>query len=249
MHSLVKRTRITRLTSCSSVHWRKQKIKNKSSGPQVPRSNSASITWKCLSSLKENCISYSCRTEISKKLTQNLILQAADLQSKLNSPHHSLCSVKPRALSGKEGGSWILERRLTKLAGTEPLNAHLLCLGTQPSSPVWRGWPSFAWGSCNDPSWVNALQDAAGSPWLHAPHSRMTYFLDLHVCMLSCFNHVHLFATPWTAAPQASLSTISWSLLKLMSIESVRPSNHLIFCRPLLLLSSIFPSLRVFSHY
>ena len=44
MHSLVKRTRITRLTSCSSVHWRKQKIKNKSSGPQVPRSNSASIT-------------------------------------------------------------------------------------------------------------------------------------------------------------------------------------------------------------
>ena len=55
-------------------------------------------------------------------------------------------------------------------------------------------------------------------------------------------------ATPWTAAGQASLSiTISWNLLKLMSIESVMPSSHLILCRPLLLLPSIFPSLRVFS--
>ena len=54
--------------------------------------------------------------------------------------------------------------------------------------------------------------------------------------------------TPWTAACQASLSfTISWSLLKLMSIESVMPSNHLILCCPLLLLPSIFPSIRVFS--
>ena len=54
--------------------------------------------------------------------------------------------------------------------------------------------------------------------------------------------------TPWTAACQASLSiTSSWSLLKLMSIEPVMPSNHLILCRPLLLLPSIFPSIRVFS--
>ena len=62
---------------------------------------------------------------------------------------------------------------------------------------------------------------------------------------LSC---VWLFATPWTAACQASLSfTISRSLLKLMSIESMVPSNHLILCRPLLLLPSICPSIRVFS--
>ena len=55
-------------------------------------------------------------------------------------------------------------------------------------------------------------------------------------------------ATPWTAAHQASLSTTnSWSSLKLMSIESVMPPNHLILCRPLLLLPSIFPSIRVFS--
>ena len=63
------------------------------------------------------------------------------------------------------------------------------------------------------------------------------------------FSHVRLFATPQTAALQASLSiTNSRSLLKLMSIESVMPSNHLILCRPLLLPSSIFPSIRVFSN-
>ena len=63
---------------------------------------------------------------------------------------------------------------------------------------------------------------------------------------LSC---VPLFPTPWTAAHQASLSlTISWSLLKLTSIKLVMPSNHFILCRPLLLLPSIFPSIRVFSN-
>ena len=62
-------------------------------------------------------------------------------------------------------------------------------------------------------------------------------------------SHVQLFATPWTAACQASLSfTISWGLLKLLSIESVMPSNHLILCHPLLLLPSIFPSIRVISN-
>ena len=62
-------------------------------------------------------------------------------------------------------------------------------------------------------------------------------------------SRVQFFATPWTVARQASLSiTNSWSLLKLMSIELVMPSNHLILCRPLLLLPSIFPSIRVFSN-
>ena len=63
-------------------------------------------------------------------------------------------------------------------------------------------------------------------------------------------SHVQLFATPWTAAHQASLSitiTNSQSLLKLISFKSVMPSTHLIVCRPLLLLPSIFPSIRVFS--
>ena len=60
-------------------------------------------------------------------------------------------------------------------------------------------------------------------------------------------SYVWLFVTPWTAVLQASLSfTISWSILKLTSIESVMPYNHLILCHPLLLLPSIFPSIRVF---
>ena len=89
-----------------------------------------------------------------------------------------------------------------------------------------------------------------------------SYFTCTHVCacmyvyLILCYfiacvsfsslqllSHVQLFATPWTAAHQASLSiTNSQSLLKLMSIESVMPSNHLILCRPLLLLPSAFPA-------
>ena len=62
-------------------------------------------------------------------------------------------------------------------------------------------------------------------------------------------SHVRLLATPWTAARQASLTvTNSWSLPKPMSIELVMPSNHLILCHPLLLLPSVFPSIRVFSN-
>ena len=69
----------------------------------------------------------------------------------------------------------------------------------------------------------------------------------LPISSVQLFSRVRLFATPWTAARQASLSiTNSWSLLKLMSIELVMPSNHLILCRPLLH-PSIFPSIRVFS--
>ena len=74
----------------------------------------------------------------------------------------------------------------------------------------------------------------------------------MFICSVQLLSHVQLFGllqTPWTAACQASLSIAnSWSLLKLMSIESVMPSNHLILCHPLLLLPSIFPSIRVFSN-
>ena len=69
------------------------------------------------------------------------------------------------------------------------------------------------------------------------------------VVVVQSLSYVRLFATPWIAACQASLSfTISWSLLKLMSIELVMPSNHLVLCCPLLLLPSILPSVRVFSN-
>ena len=92
-----------------------------------------------------------------------------------------------------------------------------------------------SWGSdcTSDNYWLNDMK-------------QVTRLFFSSVLSLSCFQ---LFVTPWTAARQASLSTTnSQSLLKLMSIESVMPSNHLILCRPLLLLSSIFPSIRVFSN-
>ena len=69
-----------------------------------------------------------------------------------------------------------------------------------------------------------------------------------HVFVVQSLSHIWLFATPWTTAHQPSLSfTISQSLLKLMFIESVMPSNHLILCHLFLLLPSIFPSIRLFS--
>ena len=96
-----------------------------------------------------------------------------------------------------------------------------------------------------------------GAPLLeiHASKDQILYsfawaaIIKYHRLTVQSLSHVHLFATPWAAARQASLSfTTSQSLLKLMSIESVMPSSHLILCRPLLLLPSIFPSIRVFSN-
>ena len=77
-----------------------------------------------------------------------------------------------------------------------------------------------------------------------------TYFHALPLfSSVQLLSHVRLFGTLWTAAPQASLYiTNSWSPHKPMSIESVMPSNYLILCHPLLLLPSIFPSIRVFSN-
>ena len=77
---------------------------------------------------------------------------------------------------------------------------------------------------------------------------QISFFKTEIFLVVQLFSHVRLFAIPWTAAHQGSLSfTISWSLFKFMSIELVMPSNHLILCRPLLLLPSIFPKIRVFS--
>ena len=75
------------------------------------------------------------------------------------------------------------------------------------------------------------------------------WFFNWSISSVQSLSWVQLFVTPWTAAHQASLSIInSQSLLRLLSIQSVMPSNHLILCHPLLLLSSIFPSTRVFSN-
>ena len=73
--------------------------------------------------------------------------------------------------------------------------------------------------------------------------------MQILISSVQLLSHVRLFAAPWTASQQASLSiTNSRSLLKLMSIRSLMPSNHLILCCPLVLLPSIFPSIRVFSN-
>ena len=74
------------------------------------------------------------------------------------------------------------------------------------------------------------------------------WYIYIIECSVQSLSRVWLFATPWTAARQASLSiTNSWSLLKFMSIESEMPASQLILCHPLLLLPSVFPSIRVFS--
>ena len=77
-----------------------------------------------------------------------------------------------------------------------------------------------------------------------------TFVFQSPMMKVQLLSHVQLFATPWTTAHQASLSiTNSWSLPKLTSIESMMPSNYLILCCPLLLLPSIFPSIRVSSSH
>ena len=102
----------------------------------------------------------------------------------------------------------------------------------------WSGLPFPSAGDLPDPG------IESGSPALAAGF--LTTAPSVAVQSLS---RVLLFVIPWTAAHQASLSfTVSWNLLKLMSIELVMPFNHLILCRPLLLLPSVFPSIRVFSN-
>ena len=126
---------------------------------------------------------------------------------------------------------------------------------------LWRWQLNGVWGVSRG-SWLGcgggAVAGACVCIWGQDQHGRSPDCPGSEQCgrwghlqfssvqLLSC---VWLFATPWTAARQASLSiTNSWSLPKLMSIESVMPSNHLILCRPLLLLPSIFPTIRVFSN-
>ena len=96
-----------------------------------------------------------------------------------------------------------------------------------------------------------SLRDQTLSLWSGSTDSKILDYqrTNPQVSSVQSLSCVQLIVTPRTAAGQASLSiTNSWSLLKLMSVESVMTSNHLILCRPLLLLPSIFPSIRVFSN-
>ena len=116
-------------------------------------------------------------------------------------------------------------------------------LGMRPPS---SGTP----GAKGEADPVSGYDGAAESGWSSSSfHMVATYSTQgmVQLSSVQLLSRVQLFATPGTAACEASLS-ITRSLLKLMSIESVMPSNHLILCCPLLLLSSIFPSIRVFSN-
>ena len=117
-----------------------------------------------------------------------------------------------------------------------------------------RYFPSWLHG--NTPSQTTKHSASLSScQWGHSPLQSSSTEWELWngeslfiVVLVQSFSSVWLFVTPWTATHQASLSiTNSWSLLKLMSLDLVMPSNHLILCR-LLLLPSIFPSIRVFSN-
>ena len=104
----------------------------------------------------------------------------------------------------------------------------------------------------NVPEWTESLFSLhlsfASVPPLLQTHIHRKDFSSVRFSSVQLLSHVQLFVTSWTEAHQASLSiTNSQSLLKLISIKSVMPSNHLILCHPLLLLPSIFPSIRVFS--
>ena len=125
----------------------------------------------------------------------------------------------------------------------------------------WEGYRAinthYWWDYTNKTSLINCmallltayrcLQLSNSTPVCTCPSKNM--FLNYFVVVVQLLSRVWLFSTPWTAACQASLSfTISQSLLKLMSIESMTSSNHLILCHLLLLLLSIFPSIRVFSN-
>ena len=99
-------------------------------------------------------------------------------------------------------------------------------------------------------AYAESKKDSVGRWWQTYYGPRRTQMgMALQFSSVQLLSHVRLFVTPGTAACQASLSiTNSWSLLKLMFIESMMPSSHLILCHPLLLLPPIFPSIRVFSN-
>ena len=124
-----------------------------------------------------------------------------------------------------------------------------------PDSPVAKNLPCEAGYTGLIPSWQTKIAYATEqwSPCTATTElwaTTKTRHSKINAFIVQLLRHVWLFATPWTATQQVSLSfNISWSLLKLMSFESAMPSNHLILCHPLLLLPSIFLSIRVFSNY
>ena len=122
-------------------------------------------------------------------------------------------------------------------------------VGKIPWRREWQPTPVFLPGESHGQRRL-AGYNSWGHKESYVTEQLSTYTLHpIQFSSVQLFSHLQLFATAWTVAWQASLSiTNSWRLPKLMSIESVMPSNHLILCQPLLFSPSIFPSIRVFSN-
>ena len=133
-------------------------------------------------------------------------------------------SILRKAQDGEVEGCLRKAPFLDAIGKATPLGLATKMMGCKHQKRLWswgQGWPIKSCGRAN--------------------------YIEVVVVVVEALSCVRLFVTPWTAARQASLSfTISQSLLKLLSVESVMPSNHLILCHPLLFLPSVFPSIRVF---
>ena len=164
-----------------------------------------------------------------------------------------------------------LDQILSSLFCTERLIPRLMrpgCLQVHTATPVLPP-PGTTAPSCLDAnahSWHTVCKSCRKHPSSTKDHeglapgssalaqsvqllSQFSHLVSSVAQSVQSLSHVWVFATPWTAAHQASLSiTNSWSLLKFMSIKLVMPSKHLILCLPLLLLFSIFPSIKVYSN-
>ena len=146
-----------------------------------------------------------------------------------------------------------LERRLIKFKKTHPYNVFNNRMRSLKRRWIYVNWYGiFFWRLLNEISmWSYEIRitcyDLLSNYTKGYRHAYIVYIL--HIVVVQSLSHVPLFATPWTPVCQASLSfTISRSLLKLMSMELVMPSQHLIVHWPLLILPSIFPNTRVFSN-
>ena len=152
---------------------------------------------------------------------------------------HKLVGALALCHFGAPGVSWVIWTRNSQLRGQKENAAEPQVKGNT------KGTHRACWG----PRFLQSVHRIAEGPGQSLTNS--------HIPIITCISHqsvqslscVWLFATPWTAAHHASLSiTNSKSLLKLMSIKSVMPSNHLILCHPLLFPPSIFPSISIFSN-
>ena len=146
-------------------------------------------------------------------------------------------------------GTYIPDMRLLGFCGIIPVSEKESCVN---NGIAWLFLSTRDLRNRTDINWPNIPIQMQEGVW--GERTVSIFRRLLHCCtgsflLVQLLSHVRLVVTPWTIAHQASLSfTISQSLLKLMSTESMMPSNHLILCHPLLFLSSIFHSIRVFSN-